>query len=601
MLFQIDCGNALDAAWGPPLRPRDRRPETTSETDIQVDDIAEATPHPVRDQMSTRLDRLSKRAEAWQIRLAPRLTLTQRVEADRGGPDDWTFLRRPALLGLLAVVSICVGASLPSSPFKLEGSLGWGGAWFFGESSWPTTAWMLPGVVAVYGGMVLFVRVWFGLYQTLRARPNVPIKSLAYMLALWILPLLAVAPLFSRDVFSYAAQGEMMSHGFNPYHYGPGTLGSGPFVYGVDARWMNTAAPYGPLFLMLAGWSASLSFHHVLFTILLLRVQSVVGVALIAYCIPKLARSFGRDPGPAFVLAVLNPLTLLALVGGAHNDALMVGLLLAGVTAARSRHPVWGVVLCALAAAIKVPAAIGIVYIAWEWAGPGAEWRTRARMLVRAGLISVAVMGALSFVSGLGWGWLANLGTPGTVRSWMAPATAVGLAISGTAHVMGIGVSLAGMLTLTRAIGLLAAAAIALYCLRHRERIGLLSALGITLFAFVVLGPVVQPWYLTWGIIFLAPIATGRKLWVILGISTVAPFIGLTGGADLLNQLVHTDPLSMMLAVLVLWAVAIAPLGSWTTSWRLDRARLRGLPAAAGHAGQASAPVLESLLLEESS
>ena len=52
----------------------------------------------------------------------------------------------------------------------------------------------------------------------------------------------------------------------------------------------------------------------------------MAGVALMAYCIPKLARSFGKDPGPAFVLAVLNPLTLLALVGGAHNDALMVAL-----------------------------------------------------------------------------------------------------------------------------------------------------------------------------------------------------------------------------------------------------------------------------------
>ena len=229
---------------------------------------------------------------------------------------------------------------------------------------------MLPGVVAVYGGMVLFVRVWFGLYQTLRARPGVPIRQLGYMLALWLTPLLVVAPLFSRDVFSYAAQGEMMSHHINPYHYGPGTLGSGPYVSGVDPVWINTAAPYGPLFLMLAGWSASLSFHHALVTVLLLRLQSVVGIALIAYCIPKLARSFGRDPGPAFVLAVLNPLTLLALVGGAHNDAIMVGLLLAGVTAARCRHPAWGIVLCALAASIKVPAAMGIVYVAWDWAGP---------------------------------------------------------------------------------------------------------------------------------------------------------------------------------------------------------------------------------------
>jgi hypothetical protein len=330
---------------------------------------------------------------------------------------------------------------------------------------------------------------------------------------------------------------------------------------------------------MLAGWSASLSLHHALVTVLLLRLQSVVGVALIAYCVPKLAVSFGKEPGPAFVLAVLNPLTLLALVGGAHNDAIMVGLLLAGVTAARRQHPVWGVLLCALAASIKVPAAIGIVYVAWDWAGQGAPWRERARMLVRSGFITLAVMGVLSLVSGLGWGWIANLGTPGTVRSWMAPATGVGLLISGTAHVFGVAASLDGVLTLTRAIGLLAAAAIALWCLWQRGRIGLLSALGITMLAFVLLGPVVQPWYLTWGIILLAPVATGRMLYFILGISTVVPFIGLTGGAELLNQLVHTDPITMVLAVMVLWAVAIVPLGGWTTSWRFDRTRLPSLPA----------------------
>ncbi len=186
--------------------------------------------------------------------------------------------------------------------------------------------------------------------------------------------------------------------------------------------------------------------------------------------------------------------------------------------------------LCALAASIKVPAAIGIVYVAWDWAGPFADWRRRARMLVRAGLITVAVMGVLSLVSGLGWGWIANLGTPGTVRSWMAPATGFGLLISGTAHLVGIGVGLGGVLTLTRAIGLIAAAAIAVYCLRNRERIGMLGALGATMMAFVLLGPVVQPWYLTWGIIIVAPVVTGRWLYAVLGLSTVAPFIGLTGG-----------------------------------------------------------------------
>jgi hypothetical protein len=404
------------------------------------------------------------------------------------------------------------------------------------------------------------------------------------MLAAWVVPLLVVAPLFSRDVFSYAAQGEMMSHHINPYHYGPGTIGAGQFVNPVDSLWLNTPAPYGPLFLMVDGWFATLSGHNAQVTVLFLRLLSVVGVGLIAYCVPKLAKAYGRDPGSAFVLAVLNPLTLLALVGGVHNDAIMVGLLVAGITAAKLKHPVWGVILCTLAAAIKVPAAIGIVYVAWDWAGPGVGWRERVRPLQKAAAVSLAVMTTLSVVTGLGWGWVANLGTPGTVRSWMAPATAVGLVISGAFHVVGVGVGLGGVLTVTRALGLLAAVAVALYCLKHSERLGLLRALGISLLMFVILGPVVQPWYLTWGLVLMAPVVVGRLRTLVLALSIVTPFIGLTGGASLLKQLIDTNPLAMVVAVMVLYGILILPLGRWTTaSWRLGTTRmvtvLPGAPA----------------------
>jgi alpha-1,6-mannosyltransferase len=520
------------------------------------------------DRVQSRLQGLAMVADGVRLRVAPRLALSERVETEPGAADDWSFLRRAGLMGFIAVLSISIGASLPGSPFKLEMS----DTWFFGEPSTfnpGQTVLLLPGLVAVYGGMLLFIRVWFGLVQTLRHRPGAPIRTLAWMLAAWVVPLLVVAPLFSRDVFSYAAQGEMMSHHINPYQYGPGTIGSGQFVNPVDRLWLNTPAPYGPLFLMVDGWFATASGHNAMFTVLFLRLLSVVGVGLVAYCIPKLAKAYGRDPGSAFVLAVLNPLTLLALIGGVHNDAIMVGLLIAGITAAKLKHPVWGVILCTMAAAIKVPAAIGIIYVAWNWAGPGVAWRERVRPLVKTALIALAVMTAFSLVSGLGWGWIANLGTPGTVRSWMAPATAVGLVISGGFHVAGIGVGLGGVLTVTRALGLLAAAGVAIYCLKHSQRLGVLNALGISLLMFVILGPVVQPWYLTWGIILMAPVVTGRMRTLVLGISMVAPFIGLTGGASLLHQLVLTNPVSMVAAVVVLWGVFMLPLGEWTTSWRV--------------------------------
>ena len=513
------------------------------------------------------LSALAVRLEMAKVHVLPAGALAGRVQLDDDDADDWRFLRRPALLGFLALVAVSVGASLPSSPFKLEMP----GTWFFGVPSQPgttSTSFLLFGLVAVYGGLVLLMRVWVGLTRALTRRGGVPIKYLWLILGLWIVPMLVIAPIFSRDVFSYAAQGEMVSRHINPYNYGPFTLGAGPYVSPVDPLWGNTPAPYGPLFLMIDGFLASASLHHAIVTVILLRVLAVAGVALIAWCIPKLARAYGRDVGPVFVLSVLNPLVILTLVGAAHNDAIMIGLLLAGITAAKSKHPVWAVVLCTLAAAIKAPAGLGILYVAWDWMGVGLTWRQRVRPIITAGLLALGVLAALSLVSGLGWGWVANLETPGAVRSWLAPATGIGLLLSSIAHAVGLGVSSTAVLSVTRVIGLLCAAAAALYLLIKSERIGSLRALGLSLLLFVALGPVVQPWYLTWGLLLLAPVADRYLRSLIIALSVASPFIGLPGGRTLLDQLIHADPLSVALALVVLLAVLLAPLGSWSTTWR---------------------------------
>ena len=99
--------------------------------------------------------------------------------------------------------------------------------------------------MAVYGGLVLLMRVWYGLLKALARRPGVPIPYLAWMLALWVLPMLVVAPIFSRDVFSYAAQGEMMSRHINPYNYGTSMLGAGPYPNPVDPSGRTRRLPTG--------------------------------------------------------------------------------------------------------------------------------------------------------------------------------------------------------------------------------------------------------------------------------------------------------------------------------------------------------------------
>jgi len=114
---------------------------------------------------------------------------------------------------------------------------------------------------------------------------------------------------------------------------------------------VGNTPPLRALVPLIDGFFASVTLHHELPTVILLRLLSLVGVAMIAYCIPKLARFYGRDP------AGVRPRRAESLVippcGGAHNDAIMVGLLVR-ITAASSSTRL-GVILCALAAAIKVP------------------------------------------------------------------------------------------------------------------------------------------------------------------------------------------------------------------------------------------------------
>ncbi len=491
------------------------------------------------------------------------------VTRDVGGSR---FLVGPAVLGFIATLLIAVGVSQPSSPFVLKQP----GAWFFGvtTSGGQSSNGVFFSLVCVYGGLVLLVRVWLGLVRSLSQTPGVAIRKLAWLLVIWAIPVLVAPPLFSRDIYSYAAQGEMMSHHISPYQYGPSVLGLGSiFIKHVDSLWLSTPSPYGPLFLQTTGALTSLSGHNLLVDLVMMKLLALGGVILIAVALPSLARSMGRDPAKAFGLAVLNPATILHGVGGAHNDVLMAGLLVAGLALAKRNRPVLGILLCALAASVKVPAALGIVYIGWDWISPHASIRERVRPVVTAVLIGSTVMGALSLVSGLGWGWLGNLTSPGSVRSWLAPATGSGIFLTDVIHVLGIHVGEQSVLSVTRMVGVVAALAAGLWLLLHADKKGSLRAIGLTLLLVVVLGPVVQPWYLLWGLVLLAPVAVGwlRRLLIIS--SGAAVFLGLPGGVALLHDFRYSNRLYVAVALLVLLAVFLAPLG------RVDRGSDPGVPA----------------------
>ena len=421
------------------------------------------------------------------------------------------------------------GSTQPGSPFTVGGP----GSWFFaGAVGLPVPVdRRFLGIMLVYVGLALLLGAWVEIVRAVRGHPGPFPPALVVVPVVWAGPLVLAPPLFSGDVYSYAAQGQMVTRGISPYRHGPAALGGGPFLRLVDPLWRRSPAPYGPAWERLSGAIVQAAHHDVLATLVGFRVVAVVGVTLLAVALPALARSVGKDPAPAFALGVLNPLVLVVLVGGAHNDALMLGLLAAGLAVARARRPgpapvAGGLVLCALAAEVKIPALIGAVFIGWWWAGPGQEApasvRTRLLRVVVAVGATGAVMAVIAGLCDLGWRWTTGLSNPGAVVSWLAPATALGLALSHAAGALGAGHHQAGWVAGARGAGVAGAALLSVRLLLRSDRDGPLTALGWSLLAFVVLGPVVWPWYETWGLIFLAVAATGAVVPVIIIVSAVA-------------------------------------------------------------------------------
>ena len=487
------------------------------------------------------------------------------------GPfEGWGFLWQPAILGFIAMVLILAGSSFTNSPFKYNLV----NTWFFGEPSSTLSATssqtkLILSIVFVYGGLLLLMRVWLRLAEVMKLHRGASIKSLWWMLLLWAGPMIVAPPLFSRDVFSYAAQGEMTSLHLSPYFLGSFSLGSSPYVTPVDPLWGNAPAPYGPFFLFLDGSIDRIAQHNQLATVVGLRLLETFAVAMIGYGVVMLSRELGRDPGEAFVLSAMNPLVLLTLIGGAHNDAIMAGFLVVGIALAVKRRPVWALIFVSSAAAIKAPAAIGLAFIAWTWLGPRASVRQRVKPIIFTAIIAMVTMSVWTLLAGFGFGWVNNLLSNGTVRSWAAPATAVGMALGNLLHAVGLtGVSISTVLSITRLIGLLIAVAFTVWLLLHAEERGWVRSLGLSLILFVELGPVVQPWYLAWGLVLLAASYKGREHFWILLLSITGPFIGLPGGRELLRDLVHSNPLLIALAVAILGGVLVMPMGRWTQwSW----------------------------------
>ena len=428
--------------------------------------------------------------------------------------------------------------------------------------------------LVILGGAVL-LQSWLVLGADVLSGHLRDVRRLWSVLALWIAPLLIAPPLFSRDVYSYFAQGKLVLQGIDPYKNGVASI-PGWYPDGVDPMWQNTPTPYGGIFLTLSRGVAALVGENPFLSVIAFRLIAVAGVALMAYYVPRLAFHCGIDGSKALWLGVLNPLVLMHFVLGAHNDALMVGLIVAGLAIAIEGRPAIGIVLVLAAGMVKPIGLLAIPFIGLVWAGTHATTRQRVVAWVKSAAVAISAYLAFAIMVGGSLGWIRALTTPGEVRTWLSPMTALGMASGNALAWFGLGDHVDLTVTVFRVIGEIAAVVIVAWLLLKPQGRTPVASVAYAFLAVVALGPVVQPWYLLWILPLIA--ASGlqpRSLRVVLLLTGAFTLYGLcetSATADTFIQL--TDGLAMV--------AAAAVVGLALTASPRERALVFGEPASHG-------------------
>jgi alpha-1,6-mannosyltransferase len=375
-------------------------------------------------------------------------------------------------------------------------------------------------------GTALMVAGWW----TARGAPTLTLRWVLVTAALWAAPLAVAPPLGSRDVYAYACQGAVYAAGLDPYAVGPDALPC-QWLSTISTIWRETSAPYGPLYVALAGAAVWLAHGNLWAAIGLLRLVAVGGVVLTACYLPRLARLAGTADAKAAWLGLAAPVVGVHLISGAHNDALMIGLGLAALYYAYRHRPLVAGVLFGAALAVKATAGValpfGLLLLVPAFAG--------LRVLVRAGgwlaAGCVAGYGAVVAATGLGFGWVGGLRHSGDSVQWTSVPTGVGIAVGWFARMVGFPDATAGVITVARAVGVLILLVV-LVAVWWRARGGnVLARCGWALLAVTALSPVFHPWYWLWPLAVLA--AAGVEARWLAVVTAALTFLVLPDGYNL--------------------------------------------------------------------
>jgi alpha-1,6-mannosyltransferase len=238
--------------------------------------------------------------------------------------------------------------------------------------------------------------------------------EVVYQVTLFLTP-----GLFTTDIFSYLMYGHISAiYNLNPYIYPPNYFPGNPLLDWIHPIWHDQPSVYGPLWTGI-GWIVAhvvAPFDGVVERLpdgqvlqigvmdqvfaykLLMNGVQIVNLALIWWLLGRIMANKPRARLTAFIVFAWNPLMLFDVAGNAHNDALMVTLLLLGVVplVARQRQPTnvsWllATFLVGLSALIKYTTGLVGLFLIVPWARRLASWPARIVWIGGVGALLVGV------------------------------------------------------------------------------------------------------------------------------------------------------------------------------------------------------------------
>jgi alpha-1,6-mannosyltransferase len=329
---------------------------------------------------------------------------------------------------------------------------------------------------------------------------------------------LAVAPVFSIDVFAYIAHGYVqVGLGDNPYLVHSSAVAASPIgaeLASYGWRPVHPATPYGPVLTGMETAVVWLSGHDVWLSMLLFKLVAVgssLAVAAVIWLILDRVRPQDRDLGT--VAYLWNPAVLVEVAGEGHNDSVMTLLAVGTVLLVLQRRVVVGALTMSAAVLTKyVPVLLVPVLVGYLWRSAQDKrsllWRVAAGVVAGAG-VAVALYAPY----------------------WAGRQTFAGLGSSGSAgHTGSTQTFLVEILSLViseqtalRVVSLAAAATVVLAAILITAwvttPIDLVRGIAVLMVIYTLLSPAYWPWYVVLPVAFLALSPHGVLLVLLVAMS----------------------------------------------------------------------------------